>query len=115
MEDLMKFTTFNSFGKISISRRAISKVAAVAVQECYGVVGLVNPTFNRESKSHGYKGIVLSSNETDIIMVDVYVVLRYSVTISAVSESIRKAVKYSIENFTGMIVKGVDVHVIDVR
>ena len=48
-------------------------------------------------------------------MVDVYVVLRYSVTISAVSESIRKAVKYAIESFTGMIVKSVDVHVIDVR
>ena len=111
----MKFTTFNSFGKISMSRRAISKVASVAVLDCYGVVGLVNPLFNRESKSHGYKGIVLTSTETDIIMVDVYVVLKYSVAIAAVSESVRKAVKYAIERFTGMIVKSVDVHVVDVR
>ena len=111
----MNFTTFNSFGKITMSKRAISKVAAVSVMVCYGVVGLVNPVFNRESKSHGYKGIVLSSNETDIIMVDVYVVLKYSVTISAVSESIRKTFKYAIERFTGMIVKSVDVHVVDVR
>lgn len=111
----MKFTTFNSFGKITMSRRAISKVASVAVQECYGVVGLVNPAFNRESKGHGYKGVVLTSNETDIIIVDVYVVLKYSVAIAAVSESIRKAVKYAIETFTGMIVKSVDVHVVDVR
>ena len=111
----MNFTTFNSFGKISMSKRAISKVAAVSVLDCYGVVGLVNPVFNRESKSHGYKGIVLTSSETDIIMVDVYVILKYSVAISAVSESIRKAVKYAIESFTGMIVKSVDVHVVDVR
>ncbi len=111
----MNFTTFNSFGKISMSKRAISKVASVAVLDCYGVVGLVNPLFNRESKLHGYKGVVLSSNETDIIMVDVYVVLRYGVTISAVSDSIRKAVKYAIERFTGMIVKSVDVHVVNVR
>lgn len=111
----MNFTTFNSFGKISMSKRAISKVASVAVQECYGVVGLVNPILNRESKSHGYKGVVLTSNETDIIIVDVFVVLKYSVAIAAVSDSIRKAVKYAIERFTGMIVKSVDVHVIDVR
>lgn len=111
----MKFTTFNSFGKISISKRAVSKVASVSVMDCYGVVGLVNPAFNRESKSHGYKGVVLTSNETDIIIVDVYVVLKYSVAITAVSESIRKAVKYAIEGFTGMIVKSVDVHVVNVR
>ena len=111
----MNFTTFNSFGKISMSRRAISKVAAADVLDCYGVVGLVNPLLNRESKAHAYKGVVLSSNETDIIMVDVYVVLKYSVTISAVSDSIRKTVKYAIERFTGMIVKSVDVHVVDVR
>ncbi len=111
----MNFTTFNSFGKISMSKRAISKVAEVSIRDCYGVVGLVNPVFNRESKSHGYKGVVLTSNETDIIMVDVYVILKYSVAISAVSESIRKAVKYAIESFTGMIVKSVDVHVVDVR
>lgn len=111
----MNFTTFNSFGKISMSKRAISKVASVAVLDCYGVVGLVRPFFSHESKSHGYKGIVLSSTETDIITVNVYVVLKYSVAISAVSESIRKAVKYAIESFTGMIVKSVDVHVVDVR
>ena len=111
----MNFTTFNSFGKISISKRAISKVASVSVLESYGVVSLVNPVFNRATKTHGYKGIVLTSTETDIIMVDVYVVLKYSVTISAVSDSIRKAVKYAIERFTGMIVKSVDVHVVDVR
>ena len=111
----MKLTTFNSFGKISISRQAVSKVASVSVMECYGVVGLVTPTLNRESKSHYYKGVVVSVNENDIILVDVYVVLKYGVAISAVSDSIRKSVKYSIEKFTGMIVQGVNVHVVGVK
>lgn len=111
----MKLTTFNSFGKISISKRAVSKVASVSVLECYGVVGLVTPVLNKDSKTRYYKGVVVSSNEDDIIMVDVYVVLKYSVAISAVSDSIRKSVKYSIEKFTGMIVKSVNVHVVGVR
>lgn len=111
----MKLTTFNSFGKISISKRAVSKVASVSVLECYGVVGLVTPTLNHESKTRYYKGVVVNSNEEDIIMVDVYVVLKYSIAISAVSDSIRKTVKYSIEKFTGMTVKSVNVHVVGVR
>lgn len=111
----MQLTTFNSFGKISISKKAISKVASVSVLECYGVVGLVTPTLNRESKSHYYKGVVISSNENDVMTVDVYVELKYGVAISAVSDSIRKSVKYSIEKFTGMIVKGVNVHVVGVK
>ena len=36
-------------------------------------------------------------------------------SISAVAESLRKAVKYSVENFTGMLVDAVNVHVVGVR
>lgn len=111
----MKLTTFNSFGKISISKRAVSKVASVCVMECYGVVGLVTPVINHENKNHYYRGVVVNSYEENVIMVDVYVVLKYGVAISAVSDSIRRSVKYSIEKFTGMIVQSVNVHVVGVK
>ena len=41
--------------------------------------------------------------------------MKYGVSISAVSESLKKSVKYSVENFTGMIVDSVNVHVVGVR
>ncbi len=114
----MNLTTFNSFGKISISKRAISKVAAVSVLECVGVVGLVSQRsfFKGNALTTAHKGVVITSIENDSMKIDVYVIMRHcGVSASAVSESIRQSVKYSVERFTGMIVKNVIVHIVDVR
>jgi len=114
----MKLTTFNSFGKIDISKKAISKVAAVSVLECVGVVGLVSQKsfFKGNALATSHKGVVITTLENDSMKIDVYVIMRHcGVSASAVSESIRQSVKYSVERFAGMIVKSVTVHIVDVR
>ena len=114
----MKLTTFNSFGKISISKRAISKVAAVSVMECVGVVGLVSERsfFKGNVLTTAHKGVVVTTLKNDSMNIDVYVIMRHcGVSASAVSESIRQSVKYTVERFAGMIVKNVIVHIVDVR
>ena len=60
------------------------------------------------------KGIKINHIDNRIF-IDVYCLLKYGVSISAVAESLRKAVKYSVENFTGMLVDAVNVHVVGVR
>lgn len=113
----MELTTFNSFGKISISKKAISKVAAVSVLECVGVVGLVSQrSFFKDNSTTAHKGVVVTSLLNDCMKIDVYVVMRHcGVSASAVAESIRQSVKYSVEKFAGMIVKNVVVHIVDVH
>lgn len=114
----MKLTTFNSFGKIAISKRAISKVAAVSVLECVGVMGLASQRsyFKGNVLTTAHKGVVVTTLGNDMMNIDVYVVMRHcGVSASAVSESIRQSVKYSVEKFAGMIVKNVIVHIVDVR
>ncbi len=114
----MKLATFNSFGKISISKRAISKVAAVSILECAGVVGLVpqRSFFKGNVLTTAHKGVVVTTLGNDMMNIDVYVVMRHcGVSASAVSESVRQSVKYSVEKFAGMIVKNVIVHIVDVR
>ena len=49
------------------------------------------------------------------IYVDVYVVFKYGVSIAAVAESLKEAIKYKVEGFTGMIVDTVNVNVIGVK
>ena len=118
MERIMKLTTFNSFGKIGISKRAISKVAAVSVLECVGVVGLVSQRsfFKGNALTTAHKGVVVTALQNDSMKIDVYVIMRHcGVSASAVSEAIRQSVKYSVEKFAGMIVKNVSVHIVDVR
>ena len=41
--------------------------------------------------------------------------MKYGVSVSAVAESLRNTVKYTVENFTGMLVDAVNVHVVGVR
>ena len=66
--------------------------------------------FNKESSGRGIK-VTTSGNR---IYIDVYVIIKYGVSIEAVAESLKEAVKYKVEAFTGMIVNVVNVNVIGV-
>lgn len=51
----------------------------------------------------------------DRIYIDVYVIIKFGVSINAVAESLKESVKYRVEKFTGMIVDTVNVNIIGVR
>ena len=113
----MGFTTHNSFGKINITNKAIAKVAAFSCLDCYGVVelrsrsGKHNNTFTKPAWQH--KGVTVLTNENKINL-HLYVVMKYGVSISAVAESVRSTVKYSVEQFSCMLVGEVNIHVVGV-
>jgi len=115
----MAVNTLNSYGRISITDECIAVVAGNTARECYGVVKMVNrrlfasiaELFNKENKSKG----VSVETRGDRIYIDLYVMLKYGVTISAVAESLKAAVKYDVEKFTGMIVETVNVNIIGVK
>ena len=115
----MKVDTNKYYGKISISDTAIAVVAGFSALDCYGVVDLTSKTIKDKTKRICKKpsfsrGIKISHFENRIF-IDVYCILQYGVSITAVAESLKKSVKYSVENFTGMIVDTVNVHVVGVR
>ena len=115
----MTVDTNNYYGNISISDNSIRVVAGFAALDCYGVVDLVSRSIldiarelvKKESFSKGIK----INHIDNRIYIDIYCILKYGVSVSAVAESLRKAVKYSVENFTGMLVDAVNVHVVGVR
>ena len=115
----MVVETNNYYGKITISDSAIASIAGFATLDCYGVVDLVGKSFSDSvielfKKQPYHKGIKISSFENRIF-IDIYCILKYGISISAVAESLKKTVKYSVEDFTGMIVDTVNVHVVGVR
>ncbi len=115
----MSVSTSNAYGKISISDLAITKVASRTAMESYGIVEMVPRRFmdslaellRRETGGKGVR-IATSGNR---IYIDLYVVMKYGVSIVAVAESLKEAVKYKVERFTGMIVETVNVNVIGVK
>ena len=115
----MSVNTSNAYGKITISDMAIAKVASQAAMECYGIVDTVarrftdslSELFKKQSQGRG----VRVTTEGDRIYIDVYVIIKFGVSINAVAESLKESVKYRVEKFTGMIVDTVNVNVIGVR
>lgn len=115
----MKITTNNYYGKISISSDAIASIAGYAALECYGVVDIVSKSIKDSikelfTKQQYFRGVRVTAVENRIF-IEVHAIFKYGVSINAVSESLKKSVKYSVENFTGMIVNSVNVHVEGVR
>ena len=118
-EVFMSVNTNNAYGKISISDLAIAKVASHTALESYGIVEMVSRRFTDNitllmRKDVGGKGIKVTTSGNRIYL-DVYVVIKYGVSISAVAESLKEAIKYKVEGFTGMIVDTVNVNVIGVK
>ena len=115
----MSVNTSNVYGKISISDLAIAKVASNAALECYGIVEMVSRRFTDSfsellKKQPGGKGVKVVTNG-DRIFIDVYVIIKYGVSINAVAESLKEGIKSKVEKFTGMIVDTVNVNIIGVK
>ena len=115
----MSVNTRNAYGKISITDEAIGTVAGMSARQCYGIVDMVSRRltdsvasfFNKKAVSKGVK--ITTSN--DRIYIDLFIVVKYGVSINAVAESIKESVKYNVETLTGMFVDEVNVSVVGVK
>ena len=114
----MSVNTNNIYGKISISVKAIAKVALKAALDCYGIVNTVankfSDTLSEFLKLDKAKGVNVQTVD-DRIYIDLFVMVKFGVSISAVAESLKQTVKYAVEDFTGMIVNAVNVNIVGVR
>ena len=96
----MSVNTSNIYGKIVISDDVIAQVAGHAALDCYGVHELVSrkftdsvaELFNRQPYGSGVKVTIVENK----IYISIYAVLKYGVSIDAVSDSLRSAVKYKV-------------------
>lgn len=115
----MSVTTVNSYGKISVTDNSIALIVAHSTLDVYGVVDLAGNKFSdsiRELFRHAYKprGIKITTI-SDRINIDLDIILKYGVSINAVAESVRRVVKYNVEQFSGMLVDSIDINVVGVK
>jgi len=115
----MSVNTSNIYGKISISDKAIAKLVSHACFESYGVVGLDSYRFIDSlkelfRKKDSTKGVIITT-VGDRIYINLSIIIKFGVSISAVAESLKEVVKYKVEKFTGMIVDTIDINIIGVK
>lgn len=109
----------NKYGNIIIDDSVVASLAGLAAMECYGLVGMATSSATEGlvellRREHLTKGVKVSSEE-DRIVIDLYIMVQFGISISVVSSNIIERVKYSIEETTGLTVERVNVNVQGVR
>ena len=97
----MSVNTVNAYGRITVPEEAIAEVAGSSALECYGVVDLVPKNLSDSfsdllKKKKNSRGVRVFTNG-DRIFIDLYVVMKYGVSIDAVAQTLKKTVKYDVE------------------
>ena len=103
-----------SLGKVTYTDDTLSKLAGLSVTDCYGVVGMAN-----KGASDGIagflksdnikKGIKVKTSEDNTVSFELFIVVKYGISISAVAANLIDTVKKKIEETTGLSVTNVDV------
>ena len=110
----------NKLGSIIIDKEVLATYAGSVAVECFGIVGMaaVNmkdglvKLLKKDYISHGIDVVIDDNNE---ISLDFHVIISYGVNIETVSDNLMETVKYKLEEFTGMTVKNIVVHVEGIR
>jgi uncharacterized alkaline shock family protein YloU len=106
-------------GRVEVTPGAVAALAASAVGEVYGVVGLAS-RHSRPAlaellhKDEGSKGVEVSL-DGDRVVIDLYVILEYGTRIITVAENIMSSVKFAVEQALDPTTVEVNVNVQGIR
>jgi uncharacterized alkaline shock family protein YloU len=105
-------------GKIEIAPTAIATLAAQAVLQSYGVVGMAPSNLADELMTAlgeaAHRGVRVHV-EGEHIQIDLYVIVEYGTRITSVAHSIMNVVRYTVERALGVPVAQINVHVQGLR
>ena len=115
----MKCQMENQYGTVLVDENVIATYAGSVAVECFGIVGMaaVNvrdglvKLLKKEHITHGIEVAVVDNK----ITIDFHVIIAYGVGIMTVSDNLIETVKYKVEQFTGMKVDKINIHVEGVR
>lgn len=105
-------------GNVEIAPVVIEVIAGIATIEIKGVSSTrgnfatgVAERFGK--KTHG-KGIKVELTDTGVV-IDVFVVVDYGVTIPAVAQKIQRNIRQALMNMTALAIEEINVHVVGVQ
>lgn len=116
----MKGQMENQYGTVLVDENVIATYAGSVAVECFGIVGMAavnvkDGLVKLLKKEHITHGIEVVVNEDNKITIDFHVIIAYGVAIMTVSDNLIETVKYKVEQFTGMKIDKINIHVEGVR
>ncbi|MBE5969156.1 MAG: Asp23/Gls24 family envelope stress response protein [Lachnospiraceae bacterium] len=116
----MKGRRTTDFGEVLIDSNVIAKYAGLTALESTGIVGMaavsmtdgIVKLLKRENLT---KGVNVSFDENNHIIIDFHVIVSYGINIPAVAGNLISTVKYQVEEVTGMKISKINIFVEGVR
>lgn len=109
----------NDYGKITIAKEVIAKIAGLAAMECYGLVGMASSKV-QDGIAHllGWENLskgVIVEVESDNVSLELNIIVEYGTNIHQVAHNIIERVNYTLEDKIGIKVIEIVVNVQGVR
>jgi uncharacterized alkaline shock family protein YloU len=116
-ENILDMGQETNLGKVEIAPEVIEVIAGIAATEVEGVAAMrgnfaAGVVERLGKKNHG-KGVKVELTNEGIV-VDVYVLMYFGVSIPSVAQSIQDNIRQALLTMTGLDLKEVNVHVVGV-
>ncbi|WP_273126311.1 Asp23/Gls24 family envelope stress response protein [Bacillus weihaiensis] len=116
--NLLEMNENNGLGKVEIAPEVIEVIAGIAASEIEGVASMrgnfaAGVVERLGKKNHG-KGVKVELND-DGIVIEVYCVMIFGVSIPTVAQKIQDNIRQALLNMTALEVNEVNIHVVGVQ
>jgi uncharacterized alkaline shock family protein YloU len=106
-------------GTVHIANDVLADLAGFAAMECYGIVGMANPSLRDGmaqllSRDKLRKGVAIVPGE-DGVTTDLYVVVEHGTSMTQVAANLQDRVRYVLSSYADVQVADVRVHVMGVK
>ena len=106
---------YNDRGTIEITPEVFASLTGCVAMGCFGVKGMA-----AKNKASGIVSLLRGDNMTkgvkvvfadNMVAIELHIIVKYGINISAVCQSIISEVSYNVERLTGVKVSGVNIFV----
>lgn len=108
----------NGLGKIEIAPEVIEVITGIAASEVDGVSEMrgnfATDVVERFGKKSHSKGVKVELTE-DGILIDLYIVINFGVSIPKVAEQLQTNIRQTLKNMTALEINEINVHVVGIQ
>lgn len=117
----MSISITNTYGQVDISTDVIAKIVGGAALDCYGIVGMASKNQLKDGfaellkKENFSRGIIVSFDDDQDLLIDMYIIVSYGTRISEVAINVQNKVKETLNNTLGIEAAAINIFVQGVR
>lgn len=117
-QNLLNVSDHTDLGKIEIAPEVIEVITGIAASEVDGISEMrgnfatdVVERFGRRAHGKGVKVEITSEG----VLIDLYVVVKFRVSIPSVAEKLQENIRQTLKNMTALETKEINVHVVGIQ